>query len=188
MLSVVGCTKTAPEFEVLDEDRIPRPQFAGNTVLSLSTSNSASTFNIQGECDQKIRAIMGQAIGSAVSFSGLSALAVSGISVTCAADQKFSFTLKSLADLGFTPQAGETYEVQLRGETSAGISKPSSIKITFTAAGLRTILAGPGGLQSPNVVATTGDGLIKAEVRVGGKGFATTANPSFKAKVGNAAR
>lgn len=175
---------------MLDEDRIPRPTFAGNTTIDLSTSSASGTFAISGECDQKIRAIMGQAVGTATIFSTLSSLAVSSVSVTCATDQKFSFTLKSLTDLGFTPQAGETYEVQLRGETSAGISKPSSIKITFTngSNGVQPALASGGGLQSPNVISATGDGLFKADVRVGGRGVASTSNPAFKAKVGKAAR
>jgi hypothetical protein len=150
----------------LNEDAIPRPKFSGSTTKNLATSDSSATFGIQGECDPKIRSILGSATGTNATFDSLSSLAVSGVTVTCATDGKFSFTLKSLSDLGFTVTEGETYEVQLRAETSGGTSKPSYIRIFYgaSAGGQRPIL-----ITSGTNTITDGTNTLKAEIRVGNR-------------------
>lgn len=94
-------------------------------------------------------------------------MAVSGISTTCAQDGKFSFELKSLSALGFSVSEGAVFEIQLRAETSAGSSKPSSIKVLYTAGagGTRPMLITSGGSESALV---TG-GSLSASVRITNK-------------------
>lgn len=132
LIIAVGCTKATPEFETLNEDSIPVPTFNGLKLKNIVTGNAGETFTINGECNSKIRDINGLAVGTASSFSTLTGLSTSTINVTCATDGKFSFTLKSLTDLGFTPTEGTVYEIQIRGETSAGMSKASTIKILYS--------------------------------------------------------
>ena len=160
----MACTQATTDFEVLNEDSIPRPQFSGATTKSLQTSSDALTFQINGECDPKVRNIIGSAVGTASTFSNISALTVSGINVTCSTDRKFSFELKSLASLGYTVSEGSVYEIQLRSETSGGTSKPSFIRIRYTSAmgGTRPTLITSGGTGS---TLATGSG-ISASVRV----------------------
>lgn len=147
---------------MLDEDAIPRPKFSGQTTKNIATSSKTATFAISGECDSKIRSIVGAATGTNSTFDSLSSLATSTVSVTCSTDGKFSFTMKSLTDLGFTVNDGETYEVQLRAMTSGGVSKPSYIKIAFTqGASGRPIL-----ITSGTNTVTDGVNNLSAEVRI----------------------
>jgi hypothetical protein len=172
LLVGAACTQGTPDLQVLNEDAIPRPKFAGSTIKNMTTSSSSVTFDIQGECDPKIRSILGAATGTNATFDSLSSLAVSGVTVTCATDGKFSFTLKSLSDLGFSVTEGETYEVQLRAETSGGLSKPSYIRILYGASsnGRRPIL-----ITSGTNTITDGANNLKAEVRIGNRQNATAA-------------
>ncbi|MGE3760338.1 MAG: hypothetical protein AB7H97_21415, partial [Pseudobdellovibrionaceae bacterium] len=128
---------------------------------NISTTSQSATFAISGECDSKIRSIVGSASGTNSTFDSLTSLAVSTVSVTCSTDGKFSFTLKSLTDLGYSINDGEIYEVQLRGVTSGGVSKPSYIKIAYSqGANGRPIL-----ITSGTNTITDGANL-KAEVRI----------------------
>lgn len=163
----MACTKATPDFDVLDEDRVPRPQFSGATTKTLQAYSDALTFQINGECDPKIRNIIGSALGTSTTFSNINALTVSGINVTCATDNKFSFELKSLAALGYTVTEGAIYEIQLRAETSGGVSKPSYIRILYTSAagGSRPILITSGGTGA----ALASNGNISASIRVSNK-------------------
>ncbi len=165
----MACTQGTPDLQVLSDDAIPRPIFSGSTTKSLGTSSDSTTFNIQGECDPKIRALQGSATGTNSSFTGISSLATSAISLTCATDGKFSFVLKSLADLGYTVSEGQIYEIQLRAETSGGVSKPSFIRITYsTQTGGRPILITSG-------TSTATGGALSAEIRLSNKQNATAA-------------
>ena len=171
MILSVGCTQATPEFEVLDEDNIPRPTFDGEFSKVFPTDNGASTFAVSGECDRKIRALHGMPVGLTSTFeASMKSLVVSGVNLTCSSDGKFSFELKSLTDLGFTPVEGKVFEIQIRAETSAGFSKPSTIRIAYSKAA---------GTKHPTIV-TAGSVLgggdrfaqgttYKAEIRVGNK-------------------
>jgi hypothetical protein len=163
-----ACTKATPDFEVLDEDRVPRPKFAGSYTKSLQTFSDSATYQINGECDPKVRSITGSAVGSvSASAWDINGITVSGINLTCSQDGKFSFELKSLASLGYAPTEGTVYEIQLKSETSGGTSKPSSIKILFTsgAGGTRPVLVTSGGTGA----VLPSNGSLSSSVRVSHK-------------------
>ncbi len=168
LLVTAACTEGTPNFVTLDEDMIPRPKFSGAFVRTLQTYSDALTFQINGECDPKIRRLTGTAVGTSTTFANIDALTVSGISVSCSADQKFSFELKSLAALGYTVSEGTVYEIQLRGETSAGSSKPSFIRILYSAAsgGVVPTLITAGGTGGHLAIGTSG---VSASVRITNK-------------------
>lgn len=162
----LGCTKGAPNFASLGADNIPMPMFSGKTETSLSATSSTETFSISGDCDSKIRDITGKANGTATAFSSLSAMAVSGVSVDCGTTGRFSFTLKSLLDLGYTPVNGKTYDIQLRAVTSAGTSNPSTIHITYTPGGVPFRITS-GGTTSSSLERVASGSVFKAEIRIG---------------------
>lgn len=162
----LGCTKGAPNFASLGADNIPMPMFSGRTETSLTATSSTETFAISGDCDSKIRDITGQANGTATAFSSLAAMAASGVSVDCGATGHFSFTLKSLLDLGYTPVNGKTYDIQLRAVTSAGTSNPSTIHITYAAGGVPFTITS-GGTASSSVERVATGSAFKAEIRIG---------------------
>lgn len=164
----MACTQATPDFEVLSEDSIPRPKFAGSTTKTLQTFSDSVTFQINGECDPKVRNIIGTAVGTATTFSNMNSLTVAGLNVTCSTDKKFSFELKSLSALGYTATEGRVYEIQLRSETSGGTSKPSYIRILYTSAagGIRPTLITSGGTGSTLASHASG---ISASVRVTNK-------------------
>jgi len=173
----MACTKATPDFEVLNEDSVPQPQFSGSTTKTLQTSSDSVTFQINGECDAKVRNITGSAVGTASTFSNMNSLTAAGLSVTCSMDKKFSFELKSLAALGYTVAEGQVYEIQLRSETSGGTSKPSYIRILYTSAagGVHPILITSGGTGS--TLATDVGSGISASVRVTNKMNRDPASP-----------
>ena len=180
----LGCSKGEPSFEVLGTDNLPRPTFNnnGSTTLSLTTSSSTSTFTVSGQCDAKIKGLVASAPG-AVNVTSLSDM-VTGLSVTCGTDGKFSFTLDSLADLGFAPVEGQTYEVQLRADTSGGVSKASLIRLTYSSSSRRPVLL-TAGSGHPTDGSPTG---FSADVRLSERhhpGLATDGSPGgFSAVVG----
>ncbi|NJL25983.1 MAG: hypothetical protein HC902_13000 [Calothrix sp. SM1_5_4] len=189
-LAGAGCTKVDPGFENLGDDNIPRPTFSGQTTLSLESGSETQTYEVSGECDSKIRSLTGAAVGAASIFNAVDGLTIAGVDVNCASmgtSGTFKFTLKSLKDLGFNPQEGRTYEIQLRGVTVGGMSKPSVIRIRYSAAnGTRPapVTVSAGGTR------TASGGAYKAEFRVN---FMTQEAPSsiggsYKVKFGNAAR
>lgn len=164
----VACTKATPDFEAIGGDKIPRPKFAGTYLKSIQTYSDTLTFQINGECDSRVRSITGIAVGS-VSASAWSttSVAVSGINATCAQDGKFTFELKSLSALGFTATEGAVFEIQLRSETAAGSSNPSSIKVLYTSAagGSRPVLVTSGGTGAT----LASGGTLTASVRITNK-------------------
>jgi len=197
----LGCTKGDPGFNVLDVNNVPQPLFGGQTTTTVRTQNKTDTPAISGECDYKIRGITAQIVGVDNADQPLTHISNAAVTVTCQADGKFAFTLKTLADLGFTPTMGSTYEILLRAQTSAGVSKPSSLKIFFADIGgsSRATITSGGTLSSgaPRTVASTN---FKAVIRVdhrmpdyaspGSSGAMTTqisSGGSFKAKMGAAA-
>ncbi len=160
-----GCTKGAPTFETLDSSNIPQPTFSGLTYKSVTTATPSATFPILGECDPRISGLLASAVGVSGSQS-INSFAVSTVSVTCASDGKFSFTLKSLTDLGFTISDNRTYQVEVRGITDAGISRPSTIRILYLAP--KRIFITSGGTQSNTVGPRLSIGTtFQAEVRLG---------------------
>jgi len=167
MCSVLGCAKGTPTLETISDGSLPQPRFSGQTSKAFSTSVDR-TFDVQGECDPKIREIV--AIAPTISSSNSSTITVGGINVSCSADGKFSLTLKKLQDMGFALASPSIYNIELRGITDGGISKASVISITYnTALGgthLTLVTAGGTGANRP----TDGSpGGYSAEVRIGGK-------------------
>lgn len=170
-LFALACTKATPEFELLDQNAIPQPKFNGATVKNLTTSSSALTFAITGECDQKIRSIQAKAVNATASFAALDSVANSSPTVQCSSNGTFSFTLKSLTGLGFASLTlGNTYEVQLVGMTSAGLSRPSSIYISYSnGTGNPNLKITAGGIHGggDNAFMATDGTAFKAELHVG---------------------
>lgn len=176
----ISCTKATPTFALLDVNNIPQPMFAGSTSKTIVATKEDTTFAIQGECDPKIRDIMGQALGATGAFGNMKAIAKSTVTVACASTGKFSFELKSLQSLGYKAQDGETYEIELRADTSAGVSNPSYIRITYNPAqgGYRPVL-----LTGGSTFGATG-GTFSADVRVSAKESPVATGGAFSAKVG----
>lgn len=172
-LAASACTKANPDLDQLGDDNIPRPLFNGSTTKEITTGSSSATFQISGECDVKIRSIIGMAVGVAgapltlASIPDVSSLATNGASVKCAEDGTFSFELKSLSALGYTVAEGTTYEILLRSSTRAGISKPSKILVTYSTAsgGKRPIMITSGGGKVTDGTATG----FSAQIRIANK-------------------
>lgn len=170
LIIATGCTGATPEFETLNEEAIPRPTFSGAYLKQITTGDGTQTFAITGECHNKVKNINGMAVDTIGSFSSVNSLGTS-VNVTCATDGKFSFTLKSLTQLGYTLTEGKTYEIQLRSETVAGMSKPSSIKIFYSTLvkGTRPIRITSGGIIGSGegtVGVGTSTAMFKANIRV----------------------
>jgi hypothetical protein len=173
----LACTKSQPDFAVIDEDNIPRPLFSGSTKKQLFTGNNNLTFKINGECDPKISEIKGTAIGTNYNAANMRELTVNDISLTCTSDGKFSFELKSLSNLGYTLTENSVYEIQLRGVTTAGMSKPSSILITYSTklGGARPTLITSGSTGTQPLTTTNG---FSARIRIGNKSNGDISNPA----------
>ncbi len=147
--SLMACSKATPDFELLDPDAIPQPKFSGSTTKSINTTSDTATFQITGQCDPKIRSLNGRAVNIATAYSSVDNLTISGATVACATSGTFSFELKSLTGLGYTAVVGQTYEIELRGMTSAGNSRPSYIRITYSSpVGAPHLLLSGGGVHS----------------------------------------
>ncbi len=168
LVSGIACTKATPEFELLDPNAIPQPKFNGATVKNLTTGSGAATFGIVGECDPKITAISARAVNASATFSALSTVASSAPTVACSANGSFSFTLKSLTDLGFAPLVmGNTYEIQLKGLTSAGLSNASSIFILYSnGVGNPNMRVTGGGIMGGGTATYAADANFRAELSV----------------------
>lgn len=197
----LGCTKGDPGFDVLDANNVPQPLFGGQTSKTVQTQTVADTPAINGECDYKIRGITAQVVGIDGADQPLSRIANSAVTVTCQSDGKFKFTLKTLAGLGFNPVMGTTYEILLRAQTSAGVSKASTLKIFYAnVGGTSRVTVTSGGTLSgsaPRQVASTN---FKAVLRVdhrmpdyatpgstGAMQVQTSSGGNFRAKMGAAA-
>jgi hypothetical protein len=169
----LGCTKGSPNFDSLGADNIPQPLFSGATQETLNASSTSQTFSISGDCDSKIRDISGIAVGTPTGFASLASMAAGAVTVDCAATGHFSFTLKSLNDLGYTAISGQTYNIQLRAITSGGTSNPSTIHLAFSTAGgsdPKHILLTSGSTASTSGGPRLASGTaFKAEIRVTNK-------------------
>lgn len=177
----LGCTKVDPGFSVLDSNSIPQPLFSGATTTSMASATGNEKFAINGECDFKIRNLTAQIVGVDSGPGTMEHVATGTVVATCQDDGKFSFELKSLNDLGIVLKKGSTYEVQLRGVTTAGPSKPSSIYVRFGAdVGPRLAVVSSGGtLSGPQGrMATSTGGGLKGFVRVGNRMPAYDTPPS----------
>lgn len=163
----LACTKATPEFEQLDPNSIPQPKFNGATAKTVTIGSSASPVGtINGECDPKIKSIQAMIVGVATGFSGdLSPIATSS-TVSCTSAGTFTLQIKSLSDLGFSPLVlGHTYEIQLKGMTSAGLSRASSIYIQYMSSlGNPNIRVTGGGIHGGALRAT--DGTYQAEIQL----------------------
>jgi hypothetical protein len=193
--SAVACSKAKTDFELLDQDAIPQPKFSGQTVKNLTASSGSATFNISGECDPKIKSLKARPSPIVSTYASVSDYTVSAPTVNCSSSGTFSFELKSLTALGFTPLVeGHTYEIQLTGMTSAGLSRPSYIRITYqSGAGNRNIWLAAGGIHNAaasglgaDAAMTASGGAFKAQVSINYISKDPTAFPSggaFKARL-----
>lgn len=163
----LACTKATPEFEQLDPNSIPQPKFSGATTKTVTVGSSASPVGtINGECDPKIKSIEAMIVGVATGFSGDLTPVASSSTVSCSSVGTFTLQIKSLSDLGFSPLVlGNTYEIQLKGMTSAGLSRASSIYIQYMSSlGNPNIRVTGGGIHGGAIRAT--DGTYQAEIQV----------------------
>lgn len=194
-VSTMACSKAKTEFELSDQDAIPQPKFSGQTVKNLTATSGSVTFSISGECDPKIRSLKAKATSLVSSYVSVSDYAVTAPTVNCSSGGTFSFQLKSLSALGFSPLVeNQTYEIQLTGMTSAGMSRPSYIRIIYSSgAGNRNIWLAGGGIHNAATSGNNADsamtasgGSFKAEVSINFLAKDPTAYPaggSFKARV-----
>lgn len=194
-ISTLACSKAKTEFELSDQDAIPQPKFSGQTVKNLTAISGTVTFSISGECDPKIRSLKAKATSLVSSYVSVSDYTVTAPTVNCSSAGTFSFQLKGLTDLGFSPLVeNQTYEIQLTGMTAAGMSRPSSIRITYSSgAGNRNIWLAGGGIHNAATSGNNADaamassgGTFKAEVSINYLAKDPTAYPasgSFKARV-----
>ena len=131
--AAVGCTKGEPKFEDLDSSSLPQPLFSGRTSTTKQTASAASPYQIDGECDQKVRELVVSVREVSTTPGPLTSFATA-ITVQCSLNGRFSFLLNGLSALGITPAEGATYHVDLRAVTSGGISQPSVINIRYSTA------------------------------------------------------
>jgi hypothetical protein len=153
----------------------------------MAAASSTQTFAISGTCDSKIRDISGTAVGTATAFSTLSSMSTGGVTVNCSSTGTFSFTLKSLADLGYTVVSGTTYDIQLRAITSGGTSRPSTIHIVYSTTGgadPHHILITSGGTESSSAERIALSSHFKAQIRISGKitNYSSAASPDANLK------
>lgn len=177
----LACTQATPEFEQLDPNNIPQPKFNGATTTTVTVTSTGNPVGvISGECNPKIRSISARAVNVVTAFSDLASI-TSTSSVTCSSDGKFTLTLKSLTDLGFSPLTLEnTYEVQLKGFTSAGLSPASSIFIRYTSSlGNPYIRFAGGGVHGAGDATIATGGGVRAELRVNHMTLATPGTGGF---------
>lgn len=169
-LTAVGCTKTTPEFAVLDQNNIPQPMFNGSTSMNAILTSATETFAIQGQCDPKIHAIEAMVVGPNSGFVSANAISNSGFTLACATSGTFSMTLKTLAGLGLAVVENSNYEIDLRAVTAGGISNSSRIHLHYSTAGAtgpKRLLLTSGATASSSAaprIATSPN--FKAEVRV----------------------
>lgn len=130
--AVVGCTKSSPSFEGLDSSNLPQPLFNGRSSVIKETASPATLYQVDGQCDPRIRDIVASVREGSSASGPLNTIATS-VSVQCATHGRFSFVLKSLTGLGITPAEGQTYHVDLRAVTLGGLSQASTINIHFSA-------------------------------------------------------
>src|SRR5262249_25920031 len=133
LLASLGCTQANPGFDVLDASNLPQPIFDNSSTKKTIQSRTGSEKpTISGTCDFKIRGITAQIVTVDSVPGTVDHVAGNTPSVTCQTDGKFSFQLKSLTGLGFALTEDQTYEIQLRALTSAGVSKPSSLFVHYS--------------------------------------------------------
>lgn len=198
----VACTKAKPSLQVLDSRNVPQPRFSGQTILNITVRSSATTLDVTGECDVKIRSLQAEVSGVS-DFNDVSSVAAASPAITCGQDGKFAFTLKSLADLGFaSPMEGQIYSIFLRALSSGGTSLASEIRILYSTPngnGPRRMSLTSGGTESnsgaPRLATST---HFQAEIRVDHRlvdmGTSPNANSNqlqtgshFKLKIGSGA-
>lgn len=197
ILTALGCVKAEPEFDTLDENKIPQPVFNGETTKIIDVSDPNSNITISGQCHPKIKEILIKGPSTSSVFSKLDTVTVSS-SVTCStqcqSDGKgcFSFELINLKALNgnTVPSAGQVFQVELKGITSGGVSKASVVRITYSPGpGNHAISIVSGGTTfNSNPVGAS----IKGEIRVRGQMLdapiehtAVSSGPNpIKAKIG----
>lgn len=164
-MAAVACSKATPTFDLADEDSIPMPKFSGSTTKNITATSSGLTFQISGQCDPKIRALVALPVGVVTGFSTVGDYTVSSPTVNCSSAGTFSFELKSLSSLGFSGfTEGKVFEIQLKASTSAGYSKASKIMITYSLGGNKSIWLAAGGVHGGAIRAT--DSVVKADLTV----------------------
>lgn len=179
---VLGCTKGNPTFSDLGSDNIPQPLFSGASSETLQSATATQTYVISGECDPKIESILATTVGLTTAQVSLNSLATtSSVSINCGTTGKFSFTLKSLTDLGFTIVDNRTYDIELRGVTSGGLSRSSLIHIVYSTGGgpdakqIKIISGATESNSGPRLATSTS---FNAVIRVSNRAPAYTGSPT----------
>jgi hypothetical protein len=130
---IVGCVKGTTDFSTLDSNSIPQPLFSGATSKDVRVTSLDQEVDLEGTCDFKISKITAQTVGVMAQSDQLSNIGVSGATLKCQSSPgTFSFRLKSLTALGFTPSENVPVEIHLRGVTSAGVSRVTTIRLTYS--------------------------------------------------------
>lgn len=179
----VGCTKGTPAFQTISEDNIPLPYFneeKTQTFKAYATGKVSKPFLVNGFCDPKISDIKATFENSSIGSQKLRELsandAVTSVDIKCTTEGTFTFTLAELSKLGFTIVDGSEYKVLLQSVTSSGMSKPSTIAITYD-----TRIGGtpPFVVNSGGATQLLGqDNYSLQHVRVGSKSAVPTASVS----------
>lgn len=164
----MGCTKGVPDFSTLDESSVPQPLFSGSTTKVILVGSANALIPVSGECDPKITDLLAIPVGVA-SPSSLSSYVTGAITVACSSTGTFSFTLSSLSAIGFSIVDNSIYEIQLRGVTSGGISRASTIRLSFAQVGKPQRVYITSGSNESNAVGArrVASATYQAEIRLG---------------------
>ncbi len=177
ILLSVGCTKGTPSFATLDENSVPQPTFGGGaTLTNINVTSSAAPIPIAGDCDANITSLVAIPVAGNSAMS-LASMVTGGVVVNCSSTGHFSFTLTNLSALGFVLADEQSYDVQLRGVTTGGISRPSIIHLKYSPYKPERVMITSGSTDSaagnPRLAVSTN---FKAVVRIGHFSNATLTN------------
>ena len=178
VLLSVGCTKGTPDFATLDENSVPQPTFGGGaTLTNITVTSPAAAIPVTGDCNSRISALVAVTVGGNTAMS-LASMVSGGVQVDCTSTGHFSFTLTNIAALGFVLVDEQSYDIQLRGVTAGGISRPSTIHLKYSPYRPERVMITSGSTDS----AVTGNPRLatsasfKAVVRLGHFSNATLTN------------
>ncbi len=156
-----GCTDTIPEFEGLDPSQLPRPLFSGKTINTMTLTSLSENLLISGECDSRVSGLKAQIIGFK-KWDEISEFTFDPFDSDCK-DEKFSFSLKSLSQMGFNPSSQFSLNLELKSVTVAGDSLASTVTLIYIPAGKSS----PPGMHisSSGGVSSSASYVVKSSVK-----------------------
>lgn len=128
----LGCTKTTPEFGVLDSSRIPQPLFSGSTSGTLKITDPNQNILISGTCDARVTALSFRRPGLTGWVTAESLAVPSSSSQDCGGTGTFSFSLPSLVAQSFDITQSLSFTVEARAMTLAGESHVSQLVVSYS--------------------------------------------------------